>query len=110
LENVFDEYKAHTFSAIATTMGYDAECRGMTARVLFNQPSKNEKVADYEYSYDRPTLEFKIGDWPGIREAIDAKENVIINVRSKEYLALRIDGERNAARDGETYLVYLQEI
>lgn len=110
MENVFDSLKAQTFDQIATTMGYDAECNGMKARVLFNWPSVGEKVSEHQYDFDRPTIEFKEGDWPGVRELIEAKEDVIIEVRGKEYYALKIIGDKNIAHDGETYKVILQEI
>jgi hypothetical protein len=109
LDNVFDSFKAQTFDVIATTMGYDAQCRGITARVLFNHPSENEKLSEHNYDYDRPTLEFKVNDWEGIREAIERKEDVLITLREKEYYAMKIIGDDRIAQDGDTYKVLLEE-
>lgn len=108
MANVFDTLKANTFSAIAITMGYDAVWNGITARVLFNDPSVNEKVSEHEYDYHRPTIEFKEGDWPGMKELIEAKADVIIETRGNQYYALKIAGM--VAKDGETYKVQLQEV
>ncbi|RLJ34164.1 hypothetical protein CLU97_3659 [Chryseobacterium sp. 7] len=109
MDNVFDTFKALTFDVIATTMGYDAQCRGITARVLFNHPSENEKLSEHNYDYDRPTLEFKVNDWEGIREAIERKEDVLITLRGKEYYAMKIIGDDRIAHDGDTYKVLLEE-
>ena len=110
MDNVFDAFKLQTFSQIATTMGYDAICDGVKARVLFNSPSQNEKVSEHQFDYDRPTLEFKITDWPGVREKIEAKEDVLITVKGKEYYAMKIVGDGKIANDGETYKVTLEEV
>lgn len=110
MENVFDSFKAQTFDHIATTMGYDAYCDGVKARVLFNSPSKGEKVSEHQFNYDRPTLEFKVNDWPGVRELIEAKEDVLITVKGKEYYAMKIVGDGTIAKDGETYKVVLEEL
>lgn len=107
MENVFDTLKAETFSAIAVTMGYDAVWNGLTARVLFNDPSAPEDVSDHRYDYRRPTIEYKEGDWPGMRQAIEAKQNVLIETRGKRYHALKVEG--TIARDGDTYKVQLHE-
>jgi len=109
VDNVFDAFKAQTFDQIATTMGYTATCRGTVARVLLNTPNVSEKVSEHSYDYDRPTLEFKIKDWPGIKEAIEAKEDVVITVRGTDYYALKIIGDGNIAQDGEVYKVTLHQ-
>lgn len=109
MDNVFDTLKAQTFDTIATTMGYDAVCESVTARVLFNLPSEEETVSEHDYDFDRPTLEFKEGDWPGVREKIEAKQDVLITVRGKTFYALKIIGDGKIAHDGETYKVILQE-
>ncbi len=90
-------------------MGYEAECRGVKAQVLFNSPSKNEKLSEHDYDYDRPTLEFKVGDWIGVRQAIEQKEDVLITVRGRDYYAMKIIGDDDIADDGETYKVLLEE-
>lgn len=90
-------------------MGYEAECRGVKAQVLFNSPSKNEKLSEHDYDYDRPTLEFKVNDWIGVREAIERKEDVLITVRGRNYYAMKIIGDDRIADDGETYKVLLEE-
>ncbi|MCO5285202.1 MAG: hypothetical protein M9898_02170 [Chitinophagaceae bacterium] len=108
MDNVFDTLKVNTFSAIAVTMGYDASWNGITARVLYNDPSVSEKVSEHGYDYQRPTLEYKEGDWPGMRELIEAKQDVIIEIKGKNYYALKIVGA--VARDGDTYKVQLEEI
>lgn len=110
MANVFDSFKLHTFDAIATTMGYDASCMGIKARVLFNEPSSKEKVSEHSFDYNRPTLEFKIKDWEGVKELIEAKEDVLISVKGKEYYAMKVVGDGTIAQDGETYKVILQEL
>jgi len=108
MDNVFDAYKAQTFDVIATTMGYDAVCEGVSARVLFNSPSVSETVSDHDYDYGRPTLEFKVGDWPGVKEKIEATQDVTITVRGVDYYAMKITGPGSIAQDGETYKVILE--
>lgn len=107
MDNVFDTLKANTFAAIAETMGYDAAWNGVTARVLYNDPSVSEKVSEHSYDYQRPTLEYKEGDWPGMRELIETKQDVLIELRGKTYYALKIVGA--IAKDGDTYKVQLEE-
>lgn len=108
MPNPFDHIKHQVFDHIAVTMGYDAICRGVKARVLYNCPAEKEAVGSHDYSFERPTLEFREGDWPGIKQAIEAKENVLIEIEGKQYYALKIVGNRTIARDGETYQVILE--
>lgn len=110
MDNVFDSFKAQTFSSIATTMGYTAICEGVEARVLYNEPSVSEKLSEHSFEYSRPTLEFKTGDWVGVREKIEAKDDVLISVKGKEYYAMKIVGDGTIAKDGETYKIALQEV
>jgi len=108
MENVFDSLKLHTFDQIAETMGYEAECMGKKARVLFCSPSVNESLSEYDYDFARPMLEFREKDWAGVREAIEAKKDVKIKVRGKEYYALKIISDPVPAKDGCVYRVTLE--
>ncbi len=109
MENVFDMLKVETFDRIAETMGYTALWDGTPARVLFNDPSEGEKVGDYNYDYQRPTLEYKHGDWPGLRDLINDKSAEKITVRGKDYWTLKLIGDSKRATDGDVFTVILQE-
>lgn len=112
MENIFDGFKANVFDIVANTMGYTGTWNGLTAPVLFNDPSTDEELSDHDYDYQRPTLEYKEGDWPGLKELINEKDTQTIEVMGKSYYTLKIlglDGKQSSARDGETYKVILQE-
>lgn len=117
-ENIFDDLKANTFDVITQTMGYDAvwyhesiEEEGIKARVLFNDPSEKEEVAEHDYSYARPTIEYRKGVWNELKAATDRKQNTVVYVKQRYYYVLKVIGIKgtDSAVDGETYKAVLQE-
>lgn len=113
--NPFDSLKLACFATIATTMGYDAVWQKeggeeIPARVLFNEPTREEEVGSHDYGYRRPTLEYKGTDWPGLKELVEAKEQVIVSLRGRSYEVLSIEAEKGVARDGEVFTAILQEV
>lgn len=115
--NVFDSLKATAFDVVTNTMGYEAlwypgadqDAEPISAKVLFNDPAKPESVGgDRSYGYDRPTIEFKEGDWPGLKLSVDDKQPELIFVKGTYYYVHQIIGEKGSARDGETYTAILE--
>lgn len=115
--NVFDNLKATAFNVVTNTMGYEAlwypdadlESEPIPAKVLFNDPAKPETVGDRSFDNDRTTIEFKEGDWPGLKNSVDRKRPELIFVKGDYYYIYQIIGEKGSARDGETYTAILEK-
>lgn len=117
MSNVFDGLKLSVFNTVASTMGYDAvwfadgiENPGISARVLYNYPSKEEEVANHSYMFDRPTIEFKIGDFPGLKGRVDANSKEVIQVRGELFYVFSVHGKDSIANDGENFFAELSRI
>jgi hypothetical protein len=54
--NIFDHLAETTHDVVTATMGYDATWNGMKARVLFNEPARDEYINGQEFQFARPTL------------------------------------------------------
>lgn len=110
MDNIFDSLKSNVFNVIAVTMGYDAVWNGITAIVLFSDPSVAEKVSEHEYEYQRPKIEYREADWQGLKELIKAKQPQIIEIGVKQYYTMAIIGDVIKAKDGAVYTITLQEV
>lgn len=118
MPNPFDSLKVAAFDTVTATMGYDAVwvCRDeegeieeeVPARVLLNYPSQEESVADHEFDYARPKVEFKAQDWEGLKELVDTKSPQEIRLEGKNYYIIKIIGDKIRAADGEVYTGVLE--
>lgn len=75
-----------------------------SASVLYNEPTKDEKVADQNYTVQRPSIEFFEGSLPGLLELVLDSQMEVITVKGRAYYGM--DGER--LFDGKTIKIYLE--
>jgi len=109
---IFDRLKNNMFDITLNVMGYDASWTNsqtaeiLTAKVHFKYPTPPEDLAGVEYFPQEPYMEFKQGDFEGLKELVDdnSTETVIIDGRS--YYVRSVDRKY----DGDTLTAVLADI
>lgn len=108
----FDRLAEQTFTTITNLMGEDAVWQSSNnveihGRVLFKDPTEPIKIGDaenYEYRPSSVTVEYYIGTFLGLREAVDRGSTEYIKVRDRKYLVMDI----STKFDGQTYVAQLE--
>lgn len=116
--NLFDGLQRQAFSIVTNTMGYDAiwtpsdESPQQTARVLFKENSvkgrydvnypKNE-MDHRDYDPEVIRIEYHLGSFTGLKEAVDQKQDEKITINSVDYYASKVVG----SVDGKNFIVDL---
>lgn len=104
MDNIFDRLKISVFDTIANTMGYAASWRTHTARVLFKDLSEHEKLGGAEYEPNRYRIEYKQGDFPGLKEAVDGGSNrEPFTIKGREFIVRSVI----AIIDGDCFIADL---
>ncbi|MFT4061083.1 MAG: hypothetical protein QM642_01860 [Edaphocola sp.] len=117
--NIFDGLRDTAFDVVARAMGYDAYWHPggspvdepVKARVLFNRPGKEEQVANHDYTFGRPSLEYRGGDWPGLYEEAGQSKLALVEVEGQYYYVYKVslqDGY-GYSKDGNTYVAILDK-
>lgn len=110
MSNPFDSMSKKVFETVEATMGYDGSwlpfgsSTTQTARVLYGEPTKEEKLGDHGDAYTPETrfFEYWEGDFVGLFESVrlGTSEHVIIN--GDEYFVMDVqkkyDGKNYRAR------------
>lgn len=112
--NIFDGLADMVFNATTSTMGYDAtwipndESPSISARVHYNDKTATDRIGDIDYQPETPTMQYKYGDLPGLKEAIDRGnlETIVIDFRGQTLTFLTSSAK--AIFDGRTIIVDLQ--
>lgn len=77
--SIFDSIAAAAFDTTTSIMGYTAEWHQkdgpvLTAKVHFKDPSSMVKLGGKEYDPQDGVIEYKRGDFPGLRELANKNE------------------------------------
>jgi hypothetical protein len=87
----FDGLAASITGAVSRVMGYAAiwsptsgaaVCQG---RVLFKEPTAEQKLEGIRFDPEKPTAELLPADFPGLYEAARAKSNEILVIEGRRY-------------------------
>lgn len=112
MENLFDSIQDTAFGIVSNTMGYNAtwvpsnNAPAQNARILFKDASQTAKLLQIEYDPARAIIEYKIGDFTGLKELVDSKSDEMITVSGITYGVNAIE----AKYDGKTFYAHLQVI
>jgi hypothetical protein len=109
--NLFDSLQESAFSIVTNTMGYTASWQlsigeAKLARVLFKDATETAKILDQVYSPKNCMIEYKQGDFPGLKEAADSGSEEMITINGLQYGVLEVNSEF----DGKTLLAYLTKL
>lgn len=94
-------------------MGYNATWTpsaggaAITATVLYNGPTEKEKLFDAEYNPDKLTIEYKLGDLTGLKDAVDGGANETITVAAFGSFSIK---SISTKWDGKTIVANLVKI
>lgn len=109
----FDRLKNNMFNITTNIMGYSAiwtnseTAQEFTAKVHFKYPTPAEDLAGVEYFPEEPYMEFKQGDFDGLKELVDNNktETVVIEGRGSFYVR-----SVNRKYDGDTLICVLADV
>lgn len=108
--NRFDQLQEKAQRVVTRTMGYSAIWiplvggPAFTAEVLFNQPTQKEDVSDEHYIIQRPRMEYFEGDFPGLFESVEDKNNEVVTVNNQQFIAFLAEKKY----DGKTIILHLE--
>lgn len=107
--NLFDGLASSAFGTVAKTMGYDAiwqpsEGEPKTARVLYRDPSQDQKVGPITFMPNEYVMEYKLGDFDGLKEAADSQSFPEVSIEGRIFQVLTVD----AIADGRTFQARMQ--
>lgn len=108
--NLFDGLASNVFGTVANAMGYDAIWQPVDgsdtqrARVLFKDPSMAQKTGPIEFRPNEFVMEYKLGDFVGLKELIDDRSSEIVQIDGVSYTVVMID----AIADGKTFRAILE--
>lgn len=113
MANIFDSLKNKAFDLTTKVMGYDATWTNsqtleeFAARVHYKGPTIPEELASVDYMPVEPMIEFKAGDFPGLKELIDAGEVETIAI---DTIGSFYGREVLKTFDGDTIIVTLRSV
>jgi hypothetical protein len=107
--NLFDNLQTAMYGTVTHTMGYDATWQPSTgglqlsARVLFNGPTEQEKINSANYEPDKLEMEYQEGDFEGLKNLTDQNSFETINIVgignfTVQSILKKFDGKTNKAR------------
>jgi hypothetical protein len=108
--NPFDNLQSAMFATVTRTMGYQATWipsgggSEQTAEVLYNGPTEKEKLFSADYDPNKLTMEYKEGDFQGLKESTDSGETETVCLDSIGTFIVR--GIKKTF-DGKTYTATL---
>lgn len=85
-DNLFDNLQNTVFDVVTVTMGYDAVWNPsaggsqQTAKVLYKGPSEMQKIEGVDYDPEAIVMEYKKGDFDGLKEAADDSKFEVVTV------------------------------
>jgi len=113
----FDSLSSKVFDVCTTVMGYDASWTpstggvALTARVLFGEPTMNDRLGEYGDNYNLRTffMEYYVGSFPSLFDNVqdDLEEHISITIDDIERTFYVV--KESAKYDGRTYRVRLDE-
>lgn len=112
MANIFDRLQTGLWETVNKTFGYDATWQPsqggalQSAKVLYKDPSQNEKLQGIEYNPYHWQIEYNLGSFDGLMEAVRAGETETISLLSKTFYVREV----TAHWDGKTYIANLELI
>lgn len=112
MQNLFDGIQSTAFDIVTNTMGYDAvwmpsdNSPSQTARILFKNPTESTRLQNVEYDPLLNTMEYKQGDFNGLKESVDQKNNEELEINGIRFRVLQI----TAKYDGKTLIADLEQL
>ena len=110
MANLFDTLKRNMYTITTTVMGYAAvwvnsdTMQEYSARVHYKYPTPAEDLAGIEYFPTAPMMEFKAGDFDGLKALVDAGNNETVTITDIGIFYVR---DANLKYDGETIVCQL---
>lgn len=114
-DNIFEAAQNQTFDIINQVMGNKArwvDAAGNVLKeaiVLFNYPDGKKDIGDIEWSLENPRIEYKEGDFTGMKEAVYNGENVFVSIYMggvwREFQARNV----KTKFDGKTVIAFISE-
>jgi len=95
------------FATVTTTMGYDATWGAETARVLFAGPTEKEKLKSADFDPDKLEMEYKAGDFEGLKQLADDNEMPVITIATIGEFTVKSVAKKF---DGKTFVARLQAV
>lgn len=111
MSNLFDALQNNTFNVVSHTMGDPASWTNtdsllVVAKVLFKDPTHTAKALKQDYDPEACMMEYKLGDFVGLRERVDAGAEEIVNIAGADYGVTKITAEF----DGKTFYAHLVKL
>jgi hypothetical protein len=101
----FERLQRNTFDVITRTMGYVCTWGALEARVTFQNPTEEMKVAGVDYDPTAWVMEYRYEDFPGLELAVSKRGAVeTVTIEGQQYDVRKITRKF----DGKTYLAQLQ--
>lgn len=113
--NPFDTIQAAAFDVVSSTFGYAAKWTPsgsaveQTAQVLYKDATENHGLSDQDYDVERYKMEYKNGDFSGLKQAVDTADSIervfIETIKDTwlEFMVMRIERKF----DGKTFIAIL---
>lgn len=111
--SAFDVIQNHTFDIINMVMGDDVRWVSLSgevlqeAKALYNHPSESGGISDTDYETDEYSIEYKQGDLPGLKEAVNGRETVYVEVLLNGIWVKHWAQRMEAKYDGKTLIAFL---
>lgn len=113
--NIFDSIQSVAFDVVSNTFGYAAKwtpadgSAEKTAQVLYKDATEKLSLSDQDYDIERYKMEYKSGDFQGLKQLIDAagtNETVSIETQNGIWLDF-IVRKIETKYDGKTFIAFL---
>jgi len=101
------------FATVTNTMGYDATWlppaggSQQLARVLFAGPTEKEKLKSADFDPEKLEMEYKAGDFEGLKELADDNEMPVITIIQIGEFTVKSVAKKF---DGKTFVARLQAV
>lgn len=109
----FEALQRAAFGVIQDVMGFAATWTPAaggdekTARVLFQNPTEDMKLAGVDYAPDHWRMEYQIDDFPGLETAANRRQSAeIVEIEGTQYYVRKVSKKF----DGKTFIADLQPV
>lgn len=115
--NLFDNLSGKVFGVCSKVMGYDATWTPstggseLTARVLFGEPTMDDRLGEYGDKYNLRTffMEYYQGNFPSLFENVQDDNEELVQITIDDIQRMFYVVREEAKYDGRTYRVRLDE-
>jgi hypothetical protein len=114
---LFDAIQKTVFNICSKTFGNTASWTPLNsniaqfATVLYKDPTKKLNFQEHDYNVERHVMEYKIGDFPGLKESADKNENNVVTIKTDDNIILSFNvGSIDKEFDGKTFVAHLNPV